>query len=276
MSRQILLGQYVPGNSIVHKLDPRTKIILTFLYVITLFLARSLAGYLMMAAFTVFAIGLTGINPMRFLVSVRAVIFILVITVAINAFTSEGEAIYRIGFLVVTKEGLRLGLLMAGRLLLLVVTTSLLTLVTSPVELTDGMERILRPLGRVGLPAAELSMMTSIALRFIPTLFEEAERIMKAQMSRGADFESRNPLSRLKSMIPILVPLFVSSFRRADELGEAMEARCFKGGRGRTRMKELRFRTEDLVALSAGALLMTLVVWYDRLGGAGACATLSF
>lgn len=276
MARSIPIGQYVPGNSVIHRLDPRTKILVTFVYVVTLFLAKSLAGYVVMAAFVLMFILVSGINPARLLMNVRAIVFILALTVVLNAFMTEGKTVYRLGFLEVTEEGIRFGLLMAGRLLLLVLSTSLLTLTTSPIQLTDGMERILRPFGKLGLPAAELAMMTSIALRFIPTLFEEAERVMKAQMARGTDFESRNPFTRIRSMIPILVPLFVSSFRRADELGEAMEARCFKGGLGRTRMKELNFGAGDALVLSVVFVLMAGIIWFDRLGGLRGCGISSW
>lgn len=259
--RDLLIGQHVPGDSPLHRLDPRTKILLTGLYVVVLFLVRRWEAYAVMAAVTVAVVALTRLSPLYVLRGLRPVLFLLVLTLALNLFVVPGEPLVRLGPLTATREGLELGLRLVVRLVLLVTTASVLTLTTSPIALTDGIEALLRPLGR-RVPAHELAMMMSIALRFIPTLAEEAERIMKAQMARGADFSRGGPLQRARSLVPLLVPLFVGAFRRADDLALAMEARCYRGGVGRTRYRELRPGRGDALAalLVLAAMVLALVV----------------
>jgi len=250
--RYATIGQYIPRESVVHGLDPRTKIAaLTFLMV-AIFLVPDFAGYVLL---TIFVLGvlLAAQIPVRFLAQgLRPVWVLLAFTVVLNLFFSGvqgGTELFRFGPLVLTRESLIRALFIGYRLVALVVVTSLMTFTTSPVALTDGLERLMRPFRRVGLPAHELAMMMTIALRFIPTLLEETEKIMKAQMARGADFMRGNVFRRARALVPILVPLFVSAFRRAEDLALAMEARCYRGGEGRTRMKELRFARADAVAL---------------------------
>jgi len=259
--KDITLGQYVPGNSPVHRLDPRTKILGASLFIVLLFLAKGLPGYLAVTAFSVLVVGLSSIPLSYLLRGLRPLLFLLVLTVGLQVFLTPGTPIWHWGPLVATREGVSLGIFLSYRLVLLVFVTSLLTLTTSPIALTDGLERLLQPFKRLGVPAHELAMMMTIALRFIPTSLEEADKIMKAQMARGADFETGNPLQRARGLVPLLVPLFVGAFRRADELAMAMEARCYRGGEGRTRLKQLRFAFVDLGALVAVTLLTASVVW---------------
>lgn len=259
MLTDITLGQYFPGSSFLHRLDPRTKLIGTVLFVSGIFLAENYLAYGALAAFAALAIIFSGVPVGMVLRSLRPLWLIIVITVLIHLFTTPGTVIYSLGPLTVTQEGVRQGALMTARLVFLIVVSSLLTFTTSPIVLTDGIERLLNPFRRFGLPAHELAMMMTIALRFIPTLLEETDRIMKAQMARGADFASGNLIRRAKGMVPLLVPLFISAFRRADELAVAMEARCYRGGLGRTRMKELRLESRDTVAFAAVFALLALL-----------------
>ena len=246
--REITIGQYIPGNSVVHRLDPRTKIILTICYMILLFLLNNFWGYVFPLGFILMATLLSNV-PIRYILKgLKPLLFIITLTFILNSFMIKGRVIYEIGPLDITYEGLSQGAFMAIRLILLIVGTSLLTLTTSPIALTDGIERLLSPFKRIGIPAHELAMMMTIAVRFIPTLLEETDKIMKAQMARGADFESGNLINRAKNMVPLLVPLFISAFRRADDLAMAMEARCYRGGENRTRMKELYMTGLDIAA----------------------------
>ena len=256
-----LLGRYVPGESPVHRLDPRTKIGLLLAYTVVLFALRAWPAYAVMAAATLAAAITARVPPRYLLAGLRPVAWLVGLTLVLNLVAVPGEPLARLGPLVASRDGLELGARLAARLLLLVATASLLTLTTSPIALTDGLEALLRPLGR-WVPAHELAMMMTIALRFIPTLAQEAERIMKAQMARGADFQRGGPLRRLRSLVPLLVPLFVSAFRRADDLALAMEARGYRGGAGRTRYRELRLGAADALAaaLSAGVLALALVL----------------
>ncbi len=264
MLRDITLGQYLPRESPIHRLDPRTKILLTLLYIVALFMADNGYPYVLLGFFTLLCYPLARL-PLRIIGrSLRPLLFILALTVGLNMIMTSGEVLYRLGPLSLTREGLRLGVLMGVRLGLLIVTTSLLTLTTSPISLTDGMERLLRPFRRLGLPAHELAMMMTIALRFIPTLLEEAEKIMKAQTARGARFTSGNFLVRARNLVPLLVPLFVGAFRRADELALAMEARCYRGGEGRTRMRELHAAARDYLAALVMVAVMAAVLWLRR------------
>ena len=245
----ITLGQYYPGNSFIHRLDPRTKILTTLLLIVAVFLANTAIGYGALCAMVLFIIAVSGLPFMLVLRSVKPLLFIIVLTLALHALMGQGEhVLYQWKFITVTEEGLRLGVQMAMRLILLLMISSILTFTTSPIVLTDGIEALLRPFRVIGVPAHELAMMMTIALRFIPTLMEETDRIIKAQTARGADFSGGNLLVKVKNMLPILVPLFISAFRRADDLAIAMEARCYRGGEGRTRMHQLAYRAGDVLA----------------------------
>ena len=245
MLRDITLGQYYPVASVLHRLDPRTKLFGTMVFIISLFVADSIWAYLAATVFLAAAIKISHV-PFRFMVrGLTAIIFLLLISVSFNLFLTQGEVLFQLWFLKVTKEGLKTAGFMGVRLIYLVVGSSVMTLTTTPNELTDGLEKSLGFLKKIGLPVHEVSMMMSIALRFIPILVEETDKIMKAQMARGADFESGNIIQRAKNMIPLLVPLFISAFRRATDLAMAMEARCYRGGEGRTKMKPLHYAKRD-------------------------------
>ena len=245
----ITLGQYYPGNSFIHRLDPRTRILSTLLLIVAVFLANTAIGYAALCAMVLFIILVSGLPFMLVLKSVKPLLFIIVLTLVLHAVMGQGEhVLYQWKFIKVTEEGLQLGVQMAMRLILLLMISSILTFTTSPIVLTDGIEALLRPFRVIGVPAHELAMMMTIALRFIPTLMEETDRIIKAQTARGADFSGGNLLVRAKNMLPILVPLFISAFRRADDLAVAMEARCYRGGEGRTRMHQLTYRSGDVMA----------------------------
>ena len=245
MLRDITLGQYYPVASVLHRLDPRTKLFGTMVFIISLFVADSIWAYLAATVFLAAAIKISHV-PFRFMVrGLKAIIFLLLISVSFNLFLTQGEVLFQLWFLKVTKEGLKTAGFMGVRLIYLVVGSSVMTLTTTPNELTDGLEKSLGFLKKIGLPVHEVSMMMSIALRFIPILLEETDKIMKAQMARGADFESGNIIQRAKNMIPLLVPLFISAFRRATDLAMAMEARCYRGGEGRTKMKPLHYAKRD-------------------------------
>ncbi len=260
MIRDITLGQYYPEQSVIHRLDARTKILGTLLYIIVLFLVNSFAGF----GLVILALGvLIGISkvPVRFIFrGLKAVVFIILLTFLLNLFMFDGTVLWHWKFLTITYEGLYRSCFMALRLILLIIGTSMLTLTTKPMELTDGLEKLLKPFNRFGLPSHEIALMMSIALRFIPTLLEETDKIMKAQQARGADFESGNLIQRVKNMIPILIPLFVGSFRIAQDLALAMEARCYHGGVGRTRMKEIVFSRRDGVAGVLLAVFLGIVI----------------
>lgn len=248
MIRDITLGQYYPVESVLHKLDPRLKIIGTFLYIISLFLVRDLPGYAVAGVFLAFMIAISHV-PFKFMVrGLKGILFILFFTAIFNVFFTPGEVLVSLWKLDITKEGLRVGARMVVRLVFLVIGSSIMTLTTTPNRLTDGLERVLKPLQKFKLPVHEVAMMMSIALGFIPILVEELDKIMKAQSARGADFDSKKLSVRLKSMIPVLVPLFVSAFRRAGDLATAMEARCYHGGEGRTKLKPLRYMKRDYIA----------------------------
>ena len=260
MIRDITLGQYYPEQSVIHRLDARTKILGTLLYIIEIFLVNSFAGF----GLVILALGvLIGISrvPVRFIFKgLKAVVFIILLTFVLNLFMFDGTVLWHWKFLTITYEGLYRSCFMALRLILLIIGTSMLTLTTKPMELTDGLEKLLKPFNRLGLPSHEIALMMSIALRFIPTLLEETDKIMKAQQARGADFESGSLIQRVKNMIPILIPLFVGSFRIAQDLALAMEARCYHGGVGRTRMKEIVFSRRDGVAGVLLAVFLGIVI----------------
>lgn len=256
MLTDITLGQYFPDNSFIHRLDPRTKILATFIYIVAIFFADTPLSYGILSAFAAVVIMISRLPWLLVLKSLKPIWIIVIITMLIHMFTAPGEHIvFAWKYFSVTQEGLDLGMKMAVRLVLLLLFSSVLTFTTSPIVLTDGIENLLRPFKCVGVPAHELAMMMTIALRFIPTLLEETDRIMKAQTARGADFGSGNMVERMKNMLPLLVPLFISAFRRAEELAIAMEARCYRGGEGRTRMHELSFTGKDYVSLILVILL---------------------
>lgn len=263
MLRDITIGQYYSVSSIIHKMDPRFKIIASMAYLISLFLINQLMAYVVVVAFIGTVVWLSKV-PISFIVKgLKPVFLLIVFAFLINIFLTTGTTapLIELGFLKIYPEGVERAFFMAIRLILLIVGTSLLTLTTSPIELTDGIEYLLSPFKRVGLPAHELAMMMTIALRFIPTLLEETDKIMKAQMARGADFESGNIMNRAKALIPLLVPLFISAFRRADELAMAMEARCYRGGEGRTRMKVLKYSYRDFFGGVTVVLYLLVCIW---------------
>lgn len=262
MINNITLGQYVPGNSVLHRLDPRTKIIWTAALMVAIFMVDSWNEYVMMGSFTLILLLISGVPVKQTLRGIKPLVFILLLTALLNIFFVEGTVIFRIGPVKATYEGLISAVKLFLRLVMLVTTASLMTLTTTPMSMTDGIEKLLKPFGRIGVPSHEIAMMMSIALRFIPTLLEEAQRIMKAQSSRGADFDTGNIFQRLKSFIPVLIPLFVSAFKRADELAEAMESRCYRGGEGRTRLKTINFTRLDLMASLFVIVFLILMFGY--------------
>lgn len=265
MIKDITIGQYLPGESFVHKLDPRVKILLSFAFIVIIFVLNNFIGYAFIGIFTFLLISVAKIPKKYIFKGLKPILWIIVFTAALNAFMTPGKAIFKIGPIALTDKGLYLAAFMVLRLVFLIISTSLLTLTTSPIALTDGIEKLLNPFKRIGLPTHELAMMMTIALRFIPTLLDETDKIMKAQAARGADFESGNIIKRTRSLIPILVPLFISSFRRADELAMAMEARCYRGGEGRTRLKILKISRRDYIAFLAMAILLAISIWSRRL-----------
>lgn len=258
----ITIGQYYPGTSIIHKLDPRTKIICTLIFISAVFLAKTYVGYAAIAAFVALVLAMARL-PLRLVIkSVKPLWIIILLTMLVHFFTAKGEAIWSWWILSITQEGLDLGIMMSLRLVFLILFSSLLTFTTSPIVLTDGIETLLRPFKKIGVPAHELAMMMTIALRFIPTLLEETDKIMKAQTSRGADFASGNLVKKAKNLVPLLVPLFISAFRRADDLATAMEARCYRGGDGRTRMHVLQFAGRDKGAFVTVVVFVAVLAFF--------------
>ena len=261
MLKDITLGQYFPGNSVIHLLDPRTKLIMLVVYIVALFMAVSWVSYAVMLVFLLAAVKISTIPPKSIVRGMKPLVVILVFTGVLNLFftTGEGEPLVQFWVLTVYKEGLVRAVLMVVRILMLISGTFLLTYTTSPISLTDGLESLMNPLKKLHVPVHELSMMMCIALRFIPTLIEETDKIMSAQKARGADFESGSLLDKAKALIPVLVPLFISAFRRADELATAMECRCYQGGDGRTKMKLLRYRRWDYQTFAVGIVLVAAI-----------------
>ena len=248
MLRDITLGQYYQADSVIHKLDPRVKLVATIGFIISLFIVKHGWGYLAAAAFLAMIIRLSKV-PFKYMIKgMRAIVFLLLLTVVFNLFLTPGEPLVSLWKLTITKEGLRTASLMAIRLVFLIIGSSVMTLTTTPNHLTDGMEKLMNPLKVIKVPVHEVAMMMSIALRFIPVLLEETDKIMKAQIARGADFESGNLIKKAKSLVPLLVPLFISAFRRANDLALAMEARCYRGGDHRTKMKPLKYERRDRLA----------------------------
>ncbi|MBQ3192427.1 MAG: energy-coupling factor transporter transmembrane protein EcfT [Oscillospiraceae bacterium] len=267
MLKDITLGQYFPGNSIIHRLDPRTKLIMLVVYIVALFMASGWVAYGAMLAFLLTVIKISTIPPKSILKGMKPLVMILVFTGILNLFfTQEGELLIDFWIIRIYTGGLSRAAMMMARILMLITCTFLLTYTTSPIALTDGLEALMGPLKKVGVPVHELSMMMCIALRFIPTLIEETDKIMCAQKARGADFENGSLIERARALIPILVPLFISAFRRADELATAMECRCYQGGEGRTKMKLLRYHREDFVSFGIGAVMVAAVMLLGRFG----------
>lgn len=260
MLRDITIGQYYDVDSVVHRLDPRTKIVATVVYIIGLFCIKNMFGFALAAIGLWSAVRLTRI-PFKFILrGLKTIMVLLLFTVVLNIFLIRGEPIWQWGILSITKQGIYTAVFMALRLILLIIGCSMMTLTTTPIQLTDGLERLMRPLKKIKVPVHDIAMMMSIALRFIPILLEETDKIMKAQTARGADFESGSLIAKAKSLIPVLVPLFISAFRRADDLATAMEARCYRGDEGRTRMKELKYHRADYIAkLILLAFLLLLI-----------------
>lgn len=270
MFKDITIGQYIPGNSIIHRLDARVKIILTMVFIVTLFVINTPISYGMFTVFTVVLVFSSRVPIKYILKGVKPMLFILAFTAVINIFMTPGDYIWSLSFpngwrLGITSEGIVLAVKMIVRLLLLVMGTSVLTLTTTPLMLTDGIENLLKPLNKIKVPSHEIAMMMTIAIRFIPTLAEETDKIMKAQMARGADFESGNIIKRAKAMVPLLVPLFISAFRRADDLAIAMESRCYHGGKNRTRMKQMKTTYLDFVASAIMVVFCGIVISLELL-----------
>ena len=265
MLRDVTLGQFFPGDSFLHKLDPRTKLICVILYIVALFLAKGVVTYSILFLLLAVSIRISRVGLKAILNGMKPVFIILIFTGILNLFyTTGGDTLAHIGFLTITTAGVERAIFMVVRIMMLISATFLMTYTTSPISLTDGMEVLLNPLKKLHAPVHELSMMMSIALRFIPTLIEETDKIMSAQKARGADFESGNLIEKVKAMVPLMVPLFVSAFRRADELATAMECRCYHGGEGRTRLKQLRYASRDYGTLMLFVVLTVVVFVLGR------------
>lgn len=264
----ITIGQYIAGKSILHRLDPRVKIILMLVYIIALFMLKSPVPYALLALFTVLLIAVSKLPPRVVLRSVRPMLFLLIFTFLLNLLMTPGKTVLVkiplfVFSLTITREALATAFLMLARLVFLIIGTSFITLTTTPMSLTDGVDALIKPLSHIGVPTHEISMMMTIAMRFIPTLMEETDKIMKAQTARGADFEGGNLIKRAKAMIPLLVPLFISAFRRADELAVAMDSRCYRGGESRTRMKTLKAGRSDAAAAAVTVLFFAAMLFVE-------------
>ncbi len=261
----VVLGQFYPSDSVIHKLDPRVKLISTLCFIISLFLIKNLIGYIIVTAFLALIVIISKV-PFRYVLKgMRGILILMLITVVFNIFLTPGKVLVQWGRIKITVEGIRLSVQMVVRLSYLIIGSSIMTLTTTPNNLTDGLESIMRPLKVFHVPVHEIAMMMSIALRFIPILLEETDIIKKAQMARCADFESGNFIARAKNMVPLLVPLFISAFRRANDLAMAMEARCYRGGDGRTKMKPLIYRKKDALAYASVAVFMVLCCSVGRM-----------
>ena len=257
---RVSLGQYFPGDTPLHKLDPRTKLVLVIVFIVALFLAKTMISYALMLAFLASVIALSEIRLKVILKSLKPLLLVIVLTALLNIFYTQGEPLVQFWIIKISKNGILNAVYMMLRISMLVMGTFMLTYTTSPIALTDGLESLLSPLKKLHAPVHELSMMMCIALRFIPTLMEETDKIMSAQKARGADLESGNLFRRAKAMVPILVPLFISAFRRADELATAMECRCYHGGEGRTKLHNLHYAKRDLVAYGIGLLVLAAMI----------------
>ncbi|WP_308856062.1 energy-coupling factor transporter transmembrane component T [uncultured Oscillibacter sp.] len=267
MLKDITLGQYFPGDTVAHRLDPRTKILLVVLYITALFCAKGVVTYAIMAAVLAVCVRISKVGLRALVRGLKPVLFIIIFTGILNLFFTPGDRyLVEWGFLRISDTGLRNAVFMVIRIMLLIMGTFLLTYTTSPIRLTDALEQLMGGLKRFHVPVHELAMMMSIALRFIPTLIEETDKIMSAQKARGADFESGSLVQKAKALVPILVPLFISAFRRADELATAMECRCYHGGEGRTKLQVLRYEGRDYAALILGAAVCALVIVLRQFG----------
>ena len=266
MLKDITLGQYFPGDTVIHRLDPRTKLLMVIIYIVALFLCKWFVSYAVALLFLVTAVALSKIRPKALFKGLKPLLIIIIFTAVLNLFYTDGTVLVKFWIFQITREGIINAVFLVLRIMLLVMGTFLLTYTTSPIALTDGLESLLSPLKKLHFPVQELAMMMSIALRFIPTLIEETDKIISAQKARGADFETGNIFRRAKALIPILVPLFVSAFRRADELATAMECRCYHGGKGRTKLKQLRYRRRDVLTLLLGAALLSGVIVLRHFG----------
>ncbi len=264
MLNDVTIGQYIPGDSPVHRADPRVKILLTIAYMVVIFFIDTYIGFFMYLLFTLLVITVSNL-PLRYTVKgMKPIMFIVVFTAIINIFTTGGTPIFEWRFVTITREGIDAAVLLSLRLILLVMSASLLTLTTTPISLTDGIEMLMNPLKKIKVPVHEIAMMMSIALRFIPTLLDETDKIIKAQTSRGADFDTGNIVQKAKSFIPVLIPLFISAFRRADDLATAMEARCYRGGVGRTRMKQFKISQNDYIITGVMILFTAFVLFIQH------------
>lgn len=262
MLKDITLGQYFPGDSFIHRLDPRTKILIMLVYVVVVFLIQNFLGYAVLTLFLMLCVAVSKISPKFLIKGLKPILIFIVFTGIFNLFLTPGTVVFKAWIFTITKEGIHLAAFMVLRLVFLILGTSLLTLTTSPIALTDGIEKLLNPFRKIGVPAHELAMMMTIALRFIPTLLDETDKIMKAQSARGSSLDEGNILARARAMVPILIPLFISAFRRADELATAMECRCYRGGENRTRLYELKYTKTDrlswvYIALLTGCIITT-------------------
>ena len=267
MLKDITLGQYFPGNTVAHRLDPRTKILLVLFYIVALFCAQGVVTYALLALCLAICVRISHVGIRQLVRGLKPVLFIMIFTGVLNLFfTPGGRNLVEWGVIRISEQGLHNAVFMVLRIMLLIMGTFLMTYTTSPISLTDGLERLLNWMKRFHVPVHELAMMMSIALRFIPTLIEETDKIMSAQKARGADFESGSLIQKAKALIPILVPLFISAFRRADELATAMECRCYHGGEGRTRLQVLRYEGRDITALCLGGAIMVGVIVMSRFG----------
>ncbi len=265
MIRDITLGQYYRADSILHRMDPRVKLIGTVIYIVSLFIANNFIGYLLGFTFLLFCIALSKV-PLRFMLrGLRAVVILVLFAVVLNLFLTPGEPILSFWRLKITKEGAVLAFEMAFRICLLIIGSSIMTLTTTPNHLTDALENLMKPLKIIKVPVHEIAMMISIALRFIPILLDETDKIMKAQLSRGADFESKNIVKKVKALVPVLVPLFVSAFRRANDLAMAMESRCYRGGDGRTKMKPLKYHKQDAAGFTVIIVYLSLCIFIRKI-----------
>lgn len=265
MLRDITLGQYYQTDSVIHRLDPRVKLVTTICYIISLFIVDNFIGYVIAGLFLALVIKLSKVPPKFMIRGMKSILFLLIIAVGFNLFLTPGETLVAFWKLRITREGVRLAAFMAIRLVFLIMGSSVMTLTTTPNNLTDGMEKLLGPLKKIRVPVHEISMMMSIALRFIPILLEETDKIMKAQIARGADFESGNLIKKAKSLVPLLVPLFISAFRRANDLAMAMEARCYRGGEHRTKMKPLIYHKRDGIAYGVVVCYLALCIAFGKI-----------
>lgn len=264
MLKDISIGQYFPGNSVVHRTDPRVKLILTMVFVVMLFFVKTPLTFIIPIVYLLLVIKIARLSLVSILKSVKPIIPLVIFSSVLNIFFLDGEVLFEFYFLTVTKEGINIAILMTIRIICLIIGSSLLTYTTSPIALTDAIERLLKPLKKINFPVHEIAMMMTIALRFIPTLIDETDKIISAQKARGADMETGNAVDRMKSLIPILIPLFISAFRRAEELALAMECRCYAGGEGRTRMRQLKLTGLDFLASSFVAITFTATIMLDK------------